>query len=79
MRLLITKKGNEFYYSDLIANNFETVHEKYKVSDLDLLKNLDEVILSMSEPMVSQDSSAFYSTSQKCIGFNKGGYEWSRS
>ena len=54
------EEGNEFYYSDKIAANFRTVHEKYQISDLDLLMNLDEVILNMSEPMFSQDSSAFY-------------------
>lgn len=54
------EEGNEFYYSDLVASNFDTVHEKYKISDFDLLNNIDEVISSMSEPMFSQDSSAFY-------------------
>lgn len=54
------EEGNEFHYSDMIANDFGTLHEKYKISDFDLLNNIDEVILSMSEPMFSQDSSAFY-------------------
>ena len=54
------EEGNEFHYSDMIASDFGTLHEKYKISDFDLLNNIDEVILSMSEPMFSQDSSAFY-------------------
>ena len=82
------EEGNEFYYSDMVAKNFETVHKKYKVSDLDLLKNLDDVILSMSEPMFSQDSSAFYLLSRKVSNSTKvvmsgqgadevfGGYFW---
>ena len=54
------EEGNEFYYSDLVANDLKTSHEKYSVTSLDLLNSLDDVILSMSEPMFSQDSSAFY-------------------
>ena len=54
------EEGNEFYYSDLVANDLKTSHEKYSVTSLDLLNSLDGVILSMSEPMFSQDASAFY-------------------
>mgnify|MGYP001193807829 FL=1 len=82
------EEGNEFYYSDIIANNFETVHEKYKISDHDLLTSLDEVISNMSEPMFSQDSSAFYLLSRNVSNTTKvvmsgqgadevfGGYFW---
>ena len=82
------EEGNEFYYSDMVARNYQTVHKKYKVSDLDLLENLDDVILAMSEPMFSQDSSAFYLLSRKISNFTKvvmsgqgadevfGGYFW---
>ena len=58
------EEGNEFYYSDLVANDLKTLHEKYSVTSLDLLNNLDNVIMSMSEPMFSQDSSAFYLLAQ---------------
>ena len=54
------EEGNEFYYSDLVARDLKTSHEKYSVTNHDLLHNLDDVIMSMSEPMFSQDSSAFY-------------------
>ena len=54
------EEGNEFYYSDLVANDLKTLHEKYSVTSFDLLNSLDDVIMSMSEPMFSQDSSAFY-------------------
>ena len=82
------EEGNEFYYSDMVARSFETVHKKYKVSDIDLLKNLDDVILDMSEPMFSQDSSAFYLLSRNVSNSTKvvmsgqgadevfGGYFW---
>ena len=58
------EEGNEFYYSDLVANDLKTSHEKYSVTSLDLLNSLDEVIMSMSEPMFSQDSSAFFLLAQ---------------
>ena len=58
------EEGNEFYYSDLVANDLKTLHEKYSVTSLDLLNSLDDVIMSMSEPMFSQDSSAFYLLAQ---------------
>ena len=52
--------GNEFYYSDLVSSLFNTTHKKYIISDDDLYNNLDTVISNMSEPMASQDSSAFF-------------------
>ena len=58
------EEGNEFYYSDLVANDLKTSHEKYSVTSLDLLNSLDDVIMSMSEPMFSQDSSAFFLLAQ---------------
>ena len=54
------EEGNEFQYSDMVANDLKTLHEKYSVTSFDLLNSLDDVITSMSEPMFSQDSSAFY-------------------
>ena len=84
------EKGDEFYYSDSVANDFKTKHHKYKISDKDLLDNLDEVIMNMSEPMFSQDSSAFYLLSKKVSEKTKvvlsgqgadevfGGYFWYR-
>ena len=54
------EKGDEYYYSDKISKKFETKHHKYALTTEDLFKNLDEVIACMSEPMVSQDSSAFF-------------------
>jgi len=55
-----SEEGNEFHYSDMVANDLKTLHEKYSVTSFDLLNSLDDVIMSMSEPMFSQDSSAFY-------------------
>ena len=80
--------GNEFYYSDLVADDFKTSHKKYNISNDDLYHNLDTVISNMSEPMVSQDSSAFFLLAKNVSMSNKvvlsgqgadevfGGYFW---
>jgi len=80
--------GNEFYYSDLVSDDFKTSHRKYNISDDDLYENLDRVISNMSEPMFSQDSSAFFLLAEKVSEKNKvvlsgqgadeifGGYFW---
>jgi asparagine synthase (glutamine-hydrolysing) len=80
--------GNEFYYSDLVSHDFNTSHKKYNISDDDLYHNLDTVISNMSEPMVSQDSSAFFLLAKNVSLSNKvvlsgqgadevfGGYFW---
>ncbi len=80
--------GNEFYYSDLVAKDFKTSHIKYKINDDELFNNLDLVISNMSEPMFSQDSSAFFLLSNRVSKHNKvvlsgqgadevfGGYFW---
>ena len=80
--------GNEFYYSDIVSKHFKTKHSKYNISDDELFENLDSVVKDMSEPMFSQDSSAFYLLAQKVSQSKKvvlsgqgadevfGGYFW---
>ena len=80
--------GDEFYYSDLVSNDLKTSHIKYNISNDDLYHNLDTVISNMSEPMVSQDSSAFFLLAKNVSLSNKvvlsgqgadevfGGYFW---
>ncbi len=58
------EKGDEFYYSDLIAEHFGTVHEKNMVPSQELLAALPAVIGAMSEPMVSYDNVGFFLLSQ---------------
>lgn len=57
--------GSEFEYSDQIVEKFNTRHEKYVVSNSQVLPRLGEAIASMSEPMVGQDSVAFYLLSEQ--------------
>lgn len=59
------EKGNEFEYSDLVAEHYQTDHQKYLISNDAVLPRLHEAIQSMSEPMVGQDAVAFYLLSEK--------------
>ncbi len=58
------EEGDEFRYSDLVANHYGTIHEKLHVPADNLLGSLPETIAAMAEPMVSHDCVAFYLLSQ---------------
>ncbi|MBK8176264.1 MAG: N-acetylglutaminylglutamine amidotransferase [Rhodospirillales bacterium] len=58
------EKGDEFQYSDLIAERFGTIHEKNMIASQELLGALPAVISAMSEPMVSYDNVGFFLLSQ---------------
>jgi asparagine synthase (glutamine-hydrolysing) len=82
------EKGDEFQYSDLIAETFQTVHHKIFVPGDELLKHLPDTIGAMSEPMVSYDNIGFYLLSREVSRHIKvvqsgqgadevfGGYHW---
>ncbi len=57
--------GSEFEYSDQIVDKFNTRHEKYVVSNSQVLPRLAEAVANMNEPMVGQDSVAFYLLSEQ--------------
>jgi len=57
--------GSEFEYSDQIVKRFNTTHEKYVVSNSQVLPRLGEAIANMAEPMVGQDAVAFYLLSEQ--------------
>jgi asparagine synthase (glutamine-hydrolysing) len=59
------REGNEFRYSDVIAEVFGTDHHKIRVETDRMLPALDGAIAAMSEPMVSHDAVAFYLLSQE--------------
>jgi len=80
--------GNEFAYSDIIANHYGTDHHKIEAQDEQVLSAMDNCIRSMSEPMVSHDCIGFYLLSQAVSRHVKvvqsgqgadeifGGYHW---
>jgi asparagine synthase (glutamine-hydrolysing) len=59
------RAGNEFFYSNLVAQEFGTDHHKIHVPTERMLPALDGAIGAMSEPMVSHDAVAFYLLSQE--------------
>jgi asparagine synthase (glutamine-hydrolysing) len=58
-------KGDEFRYSDIIAERFDTDHHQIRIGTDRMLPALDGAIGAMSEPMVSHDCVAFYLLSQE--------------
>jgi asparagine synthase (glutamine-hydrolysing) len=58
------EKGDEFHYSDIIANHFGTDHHKIFVNSSTLLPSLVDCVKAMSEPMVSHDVIGFYLLSE---------------
>jgi asparagine synthase (glutamine-hydrolysing) len=58
-------KGDEFVYSDIIAERFGTDHHQIRIGTDRMLPALDGAIGAMSEPMVSHDCVAFYLLSQE--------------
>lgn len=52
--------GDEFQYSDLIADRFGTDHQRIFIDSDRTLQELAPAIRAMSEPMVSHDAIGFY-------------------
>ncbi len=57
--------GDEFRYSDIVANRFGTDHHQIRIDTDRMLPALDNTVAAMSEPMVSHDCVAFYLLSQE--------------
>ncbi|MFW3170358.1 N-acetylglutaminylglutamine amidotransferase [Geodermatophilus sp. CPCC 206100] len=53
------REGDEFQYSDVIAERFGTDHHRIRVASDELVAALDHAIGAMAEPMVSHDVVAF--------------------
>ena len=80
--------GDEFQYSDIVAERFATRHHKMRISPERTLESLGGCIAAMSEPMVSHDAIGFYLLSQEVSRHVKvvqsgqgadevfGGYHW---
>jgi asparagine synthase (glutamine-hydrolysing) len=59
------EKGDEFQYSDLIAEHYGTDHRKIFVPSDQLMEALPGTFAAMSEPMVSYDNVGFYLLSKE--------------
>jgi asparagine synthase (glutamine-hydrolysing) len=58
-------EGDEFEFSDIIAEHYGTEHHRFRISSERMLPALDGAIHAMSEPMVSHDVVAFYLLSEE--------------
>ena len=59
------ERGDEFMYSDLIAQRFATDHHQLRIQEAEILSELPAAFRAMSEPMVSHDCIAFYLLSRE--------------
>jgi asparagine synthase (glutamine-hydrolysing) len=59
------EEGDEFRYSDIVAERFNTTHHKISIEERRMLDALPGAIQAMSEPMVSHDCVAFYLLSEE--------------
>lgn len=59
------ERGDEFQYSDLIAERFGTDHTRLRIDSSGLLGTLPDCVDAMSEPMVSHDAIGFYLLSKE--------------
>ena len=59
------ERGDEFQYSDLIAQRFATQHHQLRIGEHEILDQLPQAFRAMSEPMVSHDCIAFYLLSRE--------------
>lgn len=59
------ERGNEFEYSDAVADYFGTRHHKIAIPNDEVLRRLPEAVDCMAEPMVSQDVISFFLLSEQ--------------
>ncbi|WP_462382380.1 N-acetylglutaminylglutamine amidotransferase [Pseudomonas sp. Marseille-QA0892] len=59
------ERGDEFRYSDLIAQHYQTRHHQLRIKEHEILEQLPAAFRAMSEPMVSHDCIAFYLLSRE--------------
>ncbi len=82
------EQGDEFQYSDVIAQHFSTTHHKIRVDAERTLPAMQACVRAMAEPMVSHDVIGFYLLSEEVAKHVKvvqsgqgadevfGGYHW---
>ncbi|MGE9291295.1 MAG: N-acetylglutaminylglutamine amidotransferase, partial [Puniceicoccales bacterium] len=65
------EEGDEFKYSDIIVDRFQTSHHKLFIDSSKTIPALRDCIRQMSEPMVSHDNVGFYLLSKEVSKFVK--------
>ncbi len=82
------ERGDEFEYSDIVAEHFGTDHHKIFIEGSRALPALEPCVRAMAEPMVSHDAIGFFLLSQEVAKHVKvvqsgqgadeifGGYHW---
>ncbi|MBJ3774838.1 N-acetylglutaminylglutamine amidotransferase [Acuticoccus mangrovi] len=80
--------GNEYQYSDLIAERFGTDHHKIFIPSAEMIEEMPATVAAMPEPMVSYDNVGFFLLSREVAKHIKvvqsgqgadevfGGYHW---
>src|SRR4051794_1384862 len=58
-------KGDEFHYSDIIAREFATEHQRIRIDSSRAIEALPGVVKAMSEPQMSHDAIGFYLLSEQ--------------
>jgi asparagine synthase (glutamine-hydrolysing) len=58
-------KGDEFRYSDMVAQHFATEHHRISIAAHETLDALSATIAAMSEPMMSHDAVGFFLLSRE--------------
>jgi asparagine synthase (glutamine-hydrolysing) len=81
-------EGDEFHYSDIVAQRFGTDHHRIAVDSSHTIDALPGMVAAMSEPMMSHDAIGFYLLSREVSKYVKvaqsgqgadeifGGYHW---
>ena len=81
-------EGDEFHYSDIVAQRFGTDHQRIRIDSSRAIDALPGMVAAMSEPMMSHDAIGFYMLSKEVAKSVKvaqsgqgadeifGGYHW---
>jgi asparagine synthase (glutamine-hydrolysing) len=59
------RRGDEFHYSDVVAAEFGTAHERIEIESPRLRPAIGAAVGAMSEPMISHDCVAFHLLSEE--------------
>ncbi len=59
------ERGNEFEFSDPVAERYSSDHQKFLIPNAEVLTRLPEAVEAMAEPMFGQDAIAFYLLSEQ--------------